>query len=125
MAIDETARHRLHQKLEEVIGAEEAGILMEHLPPRGFGDLATKGDLELLRAATKADIDGLRAANKADIDSLRSDFEGLRAANKAEHDALRHELLGAIDRSARQMMVWVSGMVLATGGLAFAGGRFV
>jgi hypothetical protein len=43
----------------------------------------------------------------------------------AEHDGLRHELLGAIDRSARHLMVWVSGMVLATGGLAFTAGRFV
>jgi hypothetical protein len=103
MAVDEQARHRLHQKLEQVLGAEEAGILMDHLPPRGFGDLATKGDLQLLRAATKADLDVLRA----------------------EQEALRHELLGAIDRSARHLMVWVSSMVLATGALAFTAGRFV
>jgi hypothetical protein len=38
---------------------------------------------------------------------------------------LRHELGERIDRSARQLVVWVSGMVLATGGLAFAAGRFV
>jgi hypothetical protein len=143
MAVDEQARHRLHQKLEQVLGAEEAGILMEHLPPRGFGDLATKGDLELSRAATKADIDVLRVATKADIDGLRAELHGLLVANDAEHEsmraatksgfdllraeqeALRHELLGAIHRSTRQMMAWVSGMVLATGGLAFTAGRFV
>ena len=35
MAIDERSRHRLYQKLEQVLGPEEATVLMEHLPPVG------------------------------------------------------------------------------------------
>src|SRR5687768_2534085 len=47
MVIDERARYLLFQKLEERLGAEEAAILMAHLPPVGWADVATKHDLEL------------------------------------------------------------------------------
>jgi hypothetical protein len=56
MAIDERARHRLYLKLEEILGPEEATILMEHLPPAGWGDIATKRDLELRLDATKHEL---------------------------------------------------------------------
>jgi hypothetical protein len=48
MAIDERSRHILFQKLEEVLGSEEATTLMEHLPPVGWADVATKRDLDQL-----------------------------------------------------------------------------
>ena len=48
MAITEDARHRLYQRLEEVLGPEEAATLMEHLPPVGWADVATTRDLDNL-----------------------------------------------------------------------------
>ena len=45
MAISEEARYALHRRLEEILGPEEANILMEHLPPVGWADVATKHDL--------------------------------------------------------------------------------
>jgi hypothetical protein len=50
MSVDERARHRLYLKLEELLGPEEAGTLMDHLPPAGFANLATKDDVRLLRS---------------------------------------------------------------------------
>jgi hypothetical protein len=50
MGVDERARHRLYRRLEEILGPEEAGTLMNHLPPAGLPDLATKTDLALTRA---------------------------------------------------------------------------
>ncbi len=47
MAIDERTRHQLFLRLEEVLGDDEANTLMEHLPPVGWADVATKRDLEL------------------------------------------------------------------------------
>ncbi len=47
--IDESSRHRLRQKLEEVLGERETEALMAYLPPLGWGDVATKADLEHLR----------------------------------------------------------------------------
>jgi hypothetical protein len=48
MAITEQDRHRMYQRLEEVLGHEEASTLMEHLPPLGWADVATKRDVEHL-----------------------------------------------------------------------------
>ena len=48
MPVDERARPRLLDKLEAVLGTEEAAILMEHLPPVGWADVATKRDLDVL-----------------------------------------------------------------------------
>jgi hypothetical protein len=48
MAITEEDRYRLYQRLEGVLGAGEARVLMEHLPPVGWADVATKTDLDNL-----------------------------------------------------------------------------
>jgi hypothetical protein len=100
MAVDERARHRLYLKLEELLGPDDVGTLMEHLPPTGWAELATKQDLS------------------ASINSLEE-----RLTLRIE--ATEHRLRAEIHRSARGLVVWMSGMVLATGGLAFAAGRLV
>ena len=61
MAIDERARYHLYQRLEEHLGAEAASTLMEHLPPTGWADVATKRDLDHLGALTQRDLDSVRA----------------------------------------------------------------
>lgn len=53
MAIDERSRHRMYERLQEVLGEEEA-TLMEHLPPVGWADVATKRDLDGLQNALLA-----------------------------------------------------------------------
>lgn len=49
MAISEESRHHLYQRPEAVLGPAEAAVLMEHLPPVGWADVATKRDLDVLR----------------------------------------------------------------------------
>ena len=49
MAIDEQSRHRMYLKLEEALGPEAAATMMEHLPPVGWADVATKRDLDHLK----------------------------------------------------------------------------
>ena len=93
MTITDADRHRLYDALVATLGEQEAAILMEHLPPVGWADVATKTDLEHLRAATKADIDGHRAETRAEFEQLRlttkADIEHLRIATKADIDGLR------------------------------------
>ena len=49
MAVDAHARHRFYNRAVEVFGEEEATILMAHLPPGGWPNLATKQDVLQLR----------------------------------------------------------------------------
>ena len=57
MVITESNRHRLHQALIDALGEQEAATLMEHLPPIGWADVATKGDLDHLRTVIDARFD--------------------------------------------------------------------
>ena len=66
--MDERARHDLYLSLEEHLGAEAATTLMEHLPPTGWAEVATKRDLDHLAALTQRDLD----ATRAQIDQLGS-----------------------------------------------------
>jgi len=54
MAVDERARHQLYNRVVEVLGEEEAVILMAHLPPGGYPNFATKQDLLDLEHRLKA-----------------------------------------------------------------------
>jgi hypothetical protein len=57
MGIDEMARHDLFVRLEQVLGPAEATTLMEHLPPTGWADVATKRDLDQLAASLRKEIE--------------------------------------------------------------------
>ena len=49
MPVTEHERHQLFSWFEEHMGSERAATLMTLLPPVGWGDVATRRDLELLR----------------------------------------------------------------------------
>ncbi|MFN2389484.1 MAG: hypothetical protein ABR575_07785 [Actinomycetota bacterium] len=135
MGVDERARHRLFRRLEEVLGPDDAGVLMEHLPPGGWGELATKRDLDALRAATKQDIDALRAATKQDFDALRAatkhDLETQAALFRRDLEAMEHRIMGQVRKELAEqgrsilttVVVANAGSVLTVGGLAFAAAR--
>ena len=56
MSIDERARHQLFRKMESVLGSDEALTLMEHVPPGGYTELATRQDLEAVEHRLLAKI---------------------------------------------------------------------
>lgn len=58
MTVTEESRHRLHLALDRTLGEEDATTLMEHLPPVGWSDVATKQDLAHLeeRLALRFDV---------------------------------------------------------------------
>jgi hypothetical protein len=113
MAIDERARHQLYLKLEEVLGPEEAGILMEHLPPVGWGDVVTKRDLDQLAAVTKRDLDQLGAATQRDLD------QRLEATKQELMATFRQEFV----RQTRSMVFANAASVASIAALAFAAAR--
>ena len=66
MAIDERSRHLLFQRLETILGADEATTLMEHLPPVGWAGVATGHDLDVLLGSVEQRLTG--------VDRIRSEL---------------------------------------------------
>jgi hypothetical protein len=56
MSVDERQRHQLYTRAVEVLGQEEAEILMAYLPTGGAGSVATKEDLAVLKQELLAEI---------------------------------------------------------------------
>ena len=81
LAFTEQNKRRLHARLCEVIGTEEADILMEQLPPITWTKFATKRDLDELRIATKHDIEFSAIATRTELEQAitktRTDLEQL------------------------------------------------
>jgi len=98
--IDERSRHALYLRLEQVLGSDEAGTLMEHLPPVGWADVATRRDLEVLRTELGAEIAGVRTELGAEIAGVRTELgaeiAGVRTELGAEIATLRSDLGSAI-----------------------------
>ena len=115
MAVDERSRHQLYLKLEEVLGPEEATVLMEYLPPVGWADVATKRDLDAHAVATKRELDALAAA----LNDMREQM-----VTKVELERFGHELTatfrGELLAQTRIMVFALVSAVLTMGGLVFA-----
>ena len=49
MVITQADRFEMHSGLQQALGDNVANILMEHLPPSGWSDVARTRDIDLLR----------------------------------------------------------------------------
>lgn len=50
VSVTEYERHQIFQWFEEAMGPERAAIMMNLLPPVGWGDIPTRADLDALRS---------------------------------------------------------------------------
>lgn len=66
-------RRYLYELLERSLDARGAAILMAHLPPVGWADLATRQDL----AATRAELKGEMAELRGEMAELRGEVHAL------------------------------------------------
>jgi hypothetical protein len=87
MAISEASRHEMHRKLEEVLGAQVANTVMEHLPPVGWADVATKRDLDALSVLFETKLDAQSLLFEARLDA------GLARVSADVSDRLRTQTL--------------------------------
>jgi hypothetical protein len=102
MAITEQDRHRLYERLEQVLGPEEAATLMEHLPLIGWADVATKRDIEQLGTATKRDIEQLGTATKRDIGHLELDIDHVTASLSRDLELMGERLRSEVRKDLLQ-----------------------
>lgn len=114
MAIDERTRHELHQRLDEVLGADEAATLMAHLPPTGWGDVVTREYLDMAMRAQDARLDARFARIDARFDQLHTQLDSVRHELLA---ATRGEVVAALAQQTRQMIVAMIGTVLSLAAL--------
>ena len=124
MTIDERSRHALYLKLEEVLGSEDAEVLMEHLPPVGWADVATKRDLDHLAVATKRDLDQLAAITRKDLRHLGERFDAkLDVTEQRVLATIRQELTTQITNQTRALMLTFSATLVSVAGVAFAAAK--
>jgi hypothetical protein len=74
MSVSEHERHQLFTWFEEHMGSERAATMMSLLPPVGWGEVATRRDLELLEARIDAKLDQLEARFEAKLGQLMRTF---------------------------------------------------
>ncbi len=134
MVVDERSRHELYRRLEEVLGPEAATTLIEHLPPVGWADVATKHDLAgfeqrmELRFARVDERFNL-VDERFNMVNERFDALGWRFDAADERlEAATSDIRASFEHELRlQTMTWMFGMVsvvVIMAALAFALVRF-
>jgi len=86
VAMSETMRLKILDKLASMIGEEEATQLMENVPPFDWHEIATKDDLAALKEWAEAKFDAQSASIAAEFTAVRGDF--------AEKIGELHQLIG-------------------------------
>ena len=142
MVVDERSRHQLYRRLEEVLGSEAATTLIEHLPPVGWADVATKQDLAGLEERIDLRFAGLddrftgleerfteRFARVDDRfnamgDHVSAAVSELRATLEHEMRALTISFGQEVRSQGTTTMFALVGVVLTMAALAFALVRF-
>ena len=91
-------------------GSEVADIIMEHLPPEGWGDLATKTDVASQGLLLRSDFETqgllLRRDLETQMSALRSDLE-------SQISTLRTELRADLATGFAQQLKWLVGTMVA------------
>jgi hypothetical protein len=125
VAITEGRRKRRYDNLEEVLGVDNAEVMMELLPPVGWADVATNRELDHLRVTIEKRLDTRFDAAEH---RMLAEVHGLRAEMYRELAAVRGEIGGLRDDVAsmmRSLTIWGTGLCTSLAGLAFTAGHLL
>jgi hypothetical protein len=73
LSVSEDERHELFNWFEDHMGPNLARTMMPMVPPTGWGDVATRRDLDDLREATRRDLQELELRIDAKFERFRSE----------------------------------------------------
>jgi hypothetical protein len=113
MVVDERSRHELYRRLEELLGPEAATTLIEHLPPVGWSDVATKRDLA-----------GLEERIDLRFQLVDERFAGLDERIKSSASDLKASFEHELRSQTMALIFGMVSVVMTMSGLAFALVRF-
>lgn len=105
MSITQSQRYEMHEVLREKLGVSTADTLIEHLPPEGWGNVATKKDVALARKDLGSEIDALRRELCSEIALVRSDMIQMEERIKMKFDL-------AIKEGFARQNKWMFGILI-------------
>ena len=138
MAIDDRSRHELFQRLDEVLGPEAAEVLMSHLPPVGWADVATKRDIDALEARLNLRFEQVDARFEVVAERIEKVEERLAGRLMGEIGGVRQDMaestgsirqeIGALQaefaNQTRQIMFAMIGLIFTAVLLTYTAARF-
>ncbi len=75
MSVTEYERHQIFQWYEEAMGSERAKIMMNLVPPVGWGEVATRTDLVALGNGLRGEMAALRSELRGEMAELRGEMK--------------------------------------------------
>ena len=119
MAVSEGQRRAMHAGLVDKLGQEVADVLVDHLPPVGWADVATKADLQHLGEMLNLKFDRELAEMRVEFAQLRGEFAQCRGELGGQIEGLRSELYQSLARQTRTLMITMVGGFATIAGAAF------
>ena len=118
MTSTDNDRRILHSAFERACGPRPAEILMEHLPPAGWRDLATKSDVEsaslLLRTDMEVEFADVRTEMRTEFANVRAEMKAEFANVRTEIADLRTELVAGMEKGFRSQTWKMIGAIVAS-----------
>jgi hypothetical protein len=120
MTVTDRMRTDLHGCLDGLMGNEMADIMMELLPPVGWGEVVRRQDVAQMRSDLHSEIVALRVELKIEIAEVRAELKAEIADVRAEVAELRTEvrlLAGQVQSLANDIKRLNRAMTALTGGV--------
>ena len=125
--LDERTRHEMYLGLEEKLGTAVADAVMQHLPPVGWADVATKHDLAALEerldlrfAVVDVRFDAFERRVDERFDALEGRLGAFERRVDERFDGLESRLDLRIQAEINRLLYFLIPTVFTAIGLAFA-----
>ena len=124
MSVTEYERHQIFQWYEEAMGSERAAIMMNLVPPVGWGEVATHTDLAALANGLRGEMSVLSSELRGEMAGLRGEMSVLSSELRCDMAELRGELKAGNAELLRTLFFAIVASNATLVGLVFAAVRF-